>query len=391
MFNFTANAQTTTCPDTEFQKDENPTTYSVIRYVNENGLYEFNGRNFNSVMTLESPGLGPNTSGNTFFYPSSLSLVSKRIENNMITDDYNNSYIDFWSKSSDMKWQLGMISTVNYSLYDVSDPLYPYNLTTLSKNIRSGLSFHCSEGTLGEASSGALTTMEVFRIINGNMGIGAANPLHKFVVQPDPDWVNTSVTIDHKDQNPFIQFNRTTGETITNCPDGGYFAYSWKIDVNHDWQSKGYLGAMAIKTAGSAGCPYEASTMNTIATFTRDGKLFLGDLIYTGSSLTEDLKLSVDGGIVSKELIITLDDWADYVFEDDYELMDLNELESSIKANGHLPGIPSAEQVKKNGVAVGEMQKQMMAKIEELTLYVIQLKKENDVIKKMLNNQNLEK
>jgi hypothetical protein len=66
--------------------------------------------------------------------------------------------------------------------------------------------------------------------------------------------------------------------------------------------------------------------------------------------------------------------------------MDINELESSIKANGHLPGIPSAQQVKENGVSVGEMQKQMMQKIEELTLYIIQLKKENDEIKNELNS-----
>jgi hypothetical protein len=65
--------------------------------------------------------------------------------------------------------------------------------------------------------------------------------------------------------------------------------------------------------------------------------------------------------------------------------MDLDELENSIKENGHLPGIPSAQYVKENGVSVGEMQKKMMQKIEELTLYVIQLKKENDAIKNELN------
>ena len=75
-----------------------------------------------------------------------------------------------------------------------------------------------------------------------------------------------------------------------------------------------------------------------------------------------------------------------HVFNDDYNLMSLSDLESSIKANGHLPGMPSEAEVIKNGVSVGEMQKKMMQKIEELTLYVIELKKENERIKAQLNN-----
>ena len=64
----------------------------------------------------------------------------------------------------------------------------------------------------------------------------------------------------------------------------------------------------------------------------------------------------------------------------------LNSKGEFLKANGHLPGMPSEMEVIKNGVSVGEMQKKMMQKIEELTLYVIELKKENERIKAQLNN-----
>lgn len=67
--------------------------------------------------------------------------------------------------------------------------------------------------------------------------------------------------------------------------------------------------------------------------------------------------------------------WSDFVFDRDYDLMTLKEVESYIKENGHLPDVPSAEEVKANGVEVGEMNAILLQKIEELTLYIIELEK----------------
>ena len=96
--------------------------------------------------------------------------------------------------------------------------------------------------------------------------------------------------------------------------------------------------------------------------------------------------LAVDGKVICEELRIqnaTL--WPDYVFSEDYKLKNIDDLEKEIQTAKHLPGVPSAEEVKENGVAVGEMQRIMMEKIEELTLYVIQLKKENDKLNARIN------
>lgn len=70
--------------------------------------------------------------------------------------------------------------------------------------------------------------------------------------------------------------------------------------------------------------------------------------------------------------------WADYVFADDYELADLDEVESFIDENGHLKGVPSSEEIGKSGINFGRTFKVQMEKIEELTLYAIQAKKERD-------------
>ena len=67
--------------------------------------------------------------------------------------------------------------------------------------------------------------------------------------------------------------------------------------------------------------------------------------------------------------------WSDFVLDRDYDLMTLKEVESYIKENGHLPDVPSAEEVKANGIEVGEMNAILLQKIEELTLYIIELEK----------------
>ena len=85
--------------------------------------------------------------------------------------------------------------------------------------------------------------------------------------------------------------------------------------------------------------------------------------------------LEVNGAIRSKEVLVEVANWSDFVFDKDYDLMTLKEVESYIKENGHLPDVPSAEEVKANGVEVGEMNAILLQKIEELTLYIIELEK----------------
>jgi hypothetical protein len=95
-------------------------------------------------------------------------------------------------------------------------------------------------------------------------------------------------------------------------------------------------------------------------------------------------QLTSDGVLRSREIIVDADNWPDYVFEDVYPLMSLKEIESFINENGHLPNIPSAQSVQEEGLDLGEMNRLLLEKIEELTLHIIQQQKEIDALKMIL-------
>ncbi|MDP5202027.1 hypothetical protein [Flavobacterium sp. DG2-3] len=92
-------------------------------------------------------------------------------------------------------------------------------------------------------------------------------------------------------------------------------------------------------------------------------------------------KLEVNGTIHSKEVKVDMTGWSDFVFKKEYNLPTLEEVEKHIAEKGHLENIPSEEEVLKNAINLGEMNAKLLQKIEELTLYVIEIKKENKVMK----------
>lgn len=88
-------------------------------------------------------------------------------------------------------------------------------------------------------------------------------------------------------------------------------------------------------------------------------------------------KLAVNGSIRAKEVIVDTG-WSDFVFEEGYHLPSLDAVRNHIKIHGHLPGVPSAAEIHEQGLPVGESQKILMQKVEELTLYLLQLKQANE-------------
>ncbi|WP_312300233.1 cell wall anchor protein [Chryseobacterium sp.] len=121
-----------------------------------------------------------------------------------------------------------------------------------------------------------------------------------------------------------------------------------------------------------------------------DGKTFVGFQDATRGIWIKFLNNGIakfDGKIHAKEIEVKANVWADYVFKKDYQLKSLEEVAKHIENKGHLPNIPSAEEVLKNGINVAEMDAKLLEKIEELTLYSIeqnkQLKVQSEEIKEL--------
>jgi hypothetical protein len=123
-----------------------------------------------------------------------------------------------------------------------------------------------------------------------------------------------------------------------------------------------------------------------------DGRIFIGSITPTLLNAAWGYSLYVTDGILTERLrVLTKNNWADYVFDEKYKLMPLRQLEAYIVKNKHLPNIPAAAEIEKNGIEAAEMFTKTMEKVEELTLYMIDMQKQIDALKKenqtLKNNQ----
>ena len=145
-----------------------------------------------------------------------------------------------------------------------------------------------------------------------------------------------------------------------------------------NWESSGY-GFVQNNDNITAGIYCDMNNPKPLMNFYTD-KVGIGVM----PPETSKYKLFVTGGILTEEVLIKLQsDWADFVFDKDYKLRSLIEVEQFIKDNKHLPDVPSASDVKENGIAVGEMNAILLQKIEELMLYVIEQQKQIDLLKEL--------
>ncbi len=128
-------------------------------------------------------------------------------------------------------------------------------------------------------------------------------------------------------------------------------------------------------------------TNNPTADLTVNGNMLVGDP--SAVNLPTGYKLFVQTGILTEKLrvsVVNSATWADYVFDKNYKLKTINEVESFIIANKHLPGVLSASEVEKAGVDMIEMDSKLLEKIEELTLYIIEQNKRIELLEKKLQS-----
>eukprot|EP01133_Synstelium_polycarpum_P016615 gene16615-19735_t len=187
----------------------------------------------------------------------------------------------------------------------------------------------------------------------------------------------------------------TFAYSMTGAPWNGAFMSFGGFDNSYDCQFSTDYGTdphMSFRTRnGDAGVwnrwseIYHNNNLNRIdidfkARNINGENLSLSGNIALGTSDVKGYKLAVNGKVRAQEIKVETANWPDYVFAKDYQLPSLKETEKHIQDNGHLPGIPSASEVKNNGVDLGEMNAKLLQKIEELTLHLIDMEKKNDAL-----------
>jgi hypothetical protein len=150
----------------------------------------------------------------------------------------------------------------------------------------------------------------------------------------------------------------------------------------------------ATGTAGTRIGVYGTASGGTTANWAGyfDGDVYvLSDMRIATTTQATGYVLSVNGKIACDEVLLEdMAGWPDYVFDDSYKLTNLSDLEQSILKNRHLPGIPSAREIEENGLLLGDLQKKMLEKIEELTLYMIRQNKKIEALESEIDRLKLE-
>ncbi len=167
--------------------------------------------------------------------------------------------------------------------------------------------------------------------------------------------------------------NRLLGTVIYSGHDGSKSVQVGRISVRTSgtFSAGNHPAKMNFRLGGSAAC-CGATRMTIDGT---NGNVGIG----TESPRN---KLDVNGTVRSREVRVEASPWPDYVFEEGYALTPLEATEKFIKENKHLPNIPSAQEVEREGIALGEMNARLLRKIEEMTLHLIAIQKQVNGLQK---------
>lgn len=165
--------------------------------------------------------------------------------------------------------------------------------------------------------------------------------------------------------------------------DANYVGVTGKVGINMENTSEDLDVAIDKGVYAPNGFTLDCHSRTQKNPIKLQGRVFINT---SQMNIDDWFSLVVEGGILTEQVLIKSHwDWPDFVFASDYKLMPLSELKSYIQDNHHLPDVPSESQVSEQGFEVGEMQSVLLKKIEELTLYTIQLQEQCEKQQKLID------
>jgi len=250
--------------------------------------------------------------------------------------------------------------------FAVDDTLVVFNNTYVNEN-----SIVNGNSTVnGSSTVNGNSTVNGSTLIGGYLGIGTSFPRTKLYIESGANTdaailatctENNSLVVSSLSTQPAGATTFKISHEFFNNRDNGYISFHRGLYDYGGFLEFGTYGLprLLINAAGNVGI----------------------------GTISPQYLLDVKGTIRATEIkVVSVSQFADFVFNKDYQLPKLTEVHSYIQTNGHLPNIPSAAEVKENGMSLVDMQVKLLQKIEELTLYVIDQQKEIETLKKALIN-----
>ncbi|WCT13688.1 hypothetical protein [Mucilaginibacter jinjuensis] len=223
--------------------------------------------------------------------------------------------------------------------------------------------------------------------ISGNVGIGTTTPGAKLDINGDASvqyYGRLSSARDYRNSytNLFlggaISYNGDGNYTVLGDGGSNYFG---AIRMDNSGGNAGAINFYSGTSIGGSNYTISNANLNSYLRMT-----IINNKVGIGTA-NPDASLAVAGVIHSQAVKVDMVGWSDYVFNRSYKLVPLRAVKAYIDQNHHLPDVPSEEQVKKDGIDLGEMNSKLLKKIEELTLYLIQEKQPTDQQIKTLKNE----
>lgn len=221
-----------------------------------------------------------------------------------------------------------------------------------------------------QITDGTSTPVSRFVVTNlGNVGLGISSPDAKLHVNGNTVFQGLNTGIEYRDASGFNHFQMGLVGSIA--------AYS----------RFGQAGDFVIAKVNSSGNIYISNQQSGAIHFTTGSSYaneniimsVLGNNVGIGTTDTKGYKLAVNGSaIFTKAVVKVFSTWPDYVFDDHYKIPSLSYIENFIKTKRHLPGVPSADEINKDGIDLASFQSTLLQKTEELTLYIIDQNKKID-------------
>ncbi|WP_316815844.1 hypothetical protein [Pedobacter nyackensis] len=393
---------------------------SILGRHSNGDVYQFNSLGLSTFMGLGNYVL---KSGETMTGPLAISSAIGAKFTMKKTASNQNNYINFLDEGSSRTGYIGHGSTTSTSMYIVSDlPGTTVNLgvagtnqfsvattgitTTVPVVTSAGSAAAPSHSFSGDTGTGMWNNPGILGFtVSGTHRVGISSTLLSSTLPINSkgptkiERTNTTqyVQLDHENGEGNLLAKNTTsavfssfrikqGNNVTNRDalvignDGTVTASTFIGNLTGTASSVPWAGVASKPTTlvgyGITDAALDANVVHKTGNETIAGVKLFSTSVGIGTTNVHTYKLAVGGGIIAESVKVKPQvSWPDYVFEKDYPILPLNELEKFVLKNKHLPNVPNAAEVKKDGIDVGEMNAKLLQKIEELTLYIIDQQK----------------